>query len=179
MWHENPSLATAYRFKSGQRHHVGTSDISLAPTFFKSQGALILLPLLLREKSRLLRLRACKRARNASAALPTFRGGPLRRPFSLRLKNIDFNHPLHVGMDCVPFKIPSHSTGDFSYRSVIPPLRKKSRSARLFGCSGLKSRLRPSRRLAVATNFLRVCALRRWRFILSHLYKVMSKEVDC
>ena len=84
--------------------HVGASDISLAPTFFKSQGALILLPLLLREKSR---------------------------------------------------------------------------SARLFGCSGLKSRLRPSQRLAVATNFLRVCALRRWRFILSHLYKVMSKEVDC
>lgn len=24
--------------------------------------------------------------------------------------------------------------GDFSYRFVIPPLRKKSRSARLFGC---------------------------------------------
>ena len=27
----------------------------------------------------------------------------------------------------IPEKIPSHSAGDFSYRSVIPPLRKKSR----------------------------------------------------
>ena len=42
--------------------------------------------------------------------------------------------PLHVGMDCVPSKIPSRMAGDFSYRSVIPPLRKKSRSARLLGC---------------------------------------------
>lgn len=43
-------------------------------------------------------------------------------------------NPLHVGMDCIPFKIPSRMAGDFSYRFVIPPLRKKSRSARLFGC---------------------------------------------
>ena len=33
---------------------------------------------------------------------------------------------------------------------------------------------RPSRRLAVATNFLRICALRRWRFILSHPYNKKS-----
>jgi len=54
--------------------------------------------------------------------------------------------------------------GDFSYHSVISPLREKSRSARLFGCK------RPHGGSA-ATNFLRVCALRRWRFILSHPYK--------
>lgn len=29
-------------------------------------------------------------------------------------------------------------------------------------------------RLAVATNFLRICALRRWRFILSHPYNKKS-----
>ena len=40
----------------------------------------------------------------------------------------------HAGMDCAPFKIFSRSSGDFLCRSVIPPLRKKSRSARLFGC---------------------------------------------
>ena len=33
---------------------------------------------------------------------------------------------------------------------------------------------RSSRRLAVATNFLRICALRRWRFILSHPYNKKS-----
>ncbi len=37
-------------------------------------------------------------------------------------------------MDCAPFKIPSHLAGDFSYRSVIPPLRKKSRLLRLCPC---------------------------------------------
>lgn len=33
---------------------------------------------------------------------------------------------------------------------------------------------RSSRRLAVATNFLRICALRRWRFILSYPYNKKS-----
>ncbi len=42
--------------------------------------------------------------------------------------------PHHVEMDYAPFKIPSHSAGDFSYRSVIPPFRKKSRFARLLSC---------------------------------------------
>ena len=35
----------------------------------------------------------------------------------------------HVGMDYAPFKIPSQMAGDFSYRFVIPLLRKKSRAA--------------------------------------------------
>jgi hypothetical protein len=37
-------------------------------------------------------------------------------------------------MDYAPFKIPSRMAGDFSYRSVIPPLRKKSRLLRLCPC---------------------------------------------
>ena len=37
-------------------------------------------------------------------------------------------------MDYTPFKIPSHLAGDFSYRFVIPPFRKKSRLLRLFAC---------------------------------------------
>ena len=32
---QNPPLATAYRFDSGHRHHVGASSVSLAPTFFQ------------------------------------------------------------------------------------------------------------------------------------------------
>ena len=32
---QNPPLATAYRFESGHRHHVGASYVSLAPTFLK------------------------------------------------------------------------------------------------------------------------------------------------
>ena len=37
-------------------------------------------------------------------------------------------------MDYAPFKIPSRMAGDFSYRSVIPPFRKKSRLLRLCPC---------------------------------------------
>ena len=48
FWTQNPPLATAYRFESGHRHHVGASFVSLAPTFFKSQSALTPLLLLFR-----------------------------------------------------------------------------------------------------------------------------------
>ena len=37
-------------------------------------------------------------------------------------------------MDYAPFKIPSQMAGDFSYRFVIPPFRKKSRLLRLCPC---------------------------------------------
>ena len=43
-------------------------------------------------------------------------------------------HSHHVGMDYAPFKIPSQMAGDFSYRFVIPPFRKKSRLLRLCPC---------------------------------------------
>ena len=46
-------MATSCRFESDHRHHVGASFISLAPTFFKSQSALM--PLLLLSKSNPLR----------------------------------------------------------------------------------------------------------------------------
>ena len=37
---QNPPLATAYRFESGHRHHVGANVISFAPTFLqKSERA--------------------------------------------------------------------------------------------------------------------------------------------
>ncbi len=45
-----------------------------------------------------------------------------------------FISPPHVGMDCVLFKIPSQKAEDFSYRSIIPSLRKKSRLLRLCPC---------------------------------------------
>ena len=45
------------------------------------------------------------------------------------ISRVHFVSPLHVGMDYAPFKIPSHPAGDFSYRSVVPPLRQKSRRA--------------------------------------------------
>ena len=38
---QNPPLATAYRFESGHRHHVGASSVSLAPTYFIRQRALV------------------------------------------------------------------------------------------------------------------------------------------
>jgi len=45
---------------------------------------------------------------------------------------IFFVSSLHVGMDRIPFKKPSHLAGLFSYHSAIPPLRKRSCSPRLF-----------------------------------------------
>ncbi|MCI6967263.1 hypothetical protein MR810_09110 [bacterium] len=58
----------------------------LAPILFKNQSALMPLLLLFRKKSRWLRLFACKRAHDASAALPTFCGASA----------VLFRHNIHI-----------------------------------------------------------------------------------
>ena len=76
-------------FESHRLRHGVASFISLAAlsSCFAFEIAASLIPLLrlLREKARLLRLLACKRARDGSAALPPFRGFRLRRKYFLRV----------------------------------------------------------------------------------------------
>ena len=53
------------------------------------------------------------------------------------------------------------------------PFRKKSRSVHLLGCK------RPRTGSPSLPTFLRVCALRRWRFILYRLYKKKRQAKAC
>ena len=74
-----PYSLNGYRRLSGEfesllLRQVGASFVSLAPTFFKSQSALIPLLLLFRKRSRSRRLFACKRAHDGFGSLPTFCG---------------------------------------------------------------------------------------------------------
>ena len=88
------------------------SKVRFAPFFFAEKHTPAPLLLLFREKSRLLRLCACKRAHYVSAALPTFHGlYASRRVFSkfalLRFslqKNIRKQHPVGCCFVLIPQK---------------------------------------------------------------------------
>ena len=87
-------------------------------------------------------------------------------------RGFDSRHLLHVGTSC--------ARSDFLFykksvtRSTVPPPSQKVTLGSPVRLQWLVKPPRPSRRLAVATNFLRICALRRWRFILSHPYNKKS-----
>ena len=57
--------------------------------------------------------------------------------------------------------------------AAASPFRKKSRSVHLLGCK------RPRTGSLSLPTFLRVCALRRWRFILYRLYKKKRQALAC
>ena len=100
-----------------------------------------------RKKSRSLRLRPCKRGRGASASLPTFCGMRLRRGTLNRMFFIDDIRRSKVRFAHNPLTV--LRLGDFSHRSLAPPLPQK---VTLASAAPLQAR---ARRLRFATNFLR------------------------
>ena len=98
-------LARACGFDSRLAHHVGASCISLAPTFFKSQSALI--ALLLLSKSNPLRW--------ASIWF-----------WAQSRKKIDFAALVHVGAKSAPLRFKAVPFGDrlkTALRSFAPPFQ--------------------------------------------------------
>ena len=125
---------TVRGFKSLLLRHVGTSYARSDFLFHKKSDTRSTVPPF--PKKVTLRLRC-----SLVNALATFRLATnlfrVARGFEYPFKKIlgvHFETPSHVGMDYAPFKIPGRMVGDFLYRSVIPPLGKKSRLLRLCPC---------------------------------------------